>query len=135
MKVNPYILGAAALTTAAAGFAVSYYARSSGNKVQVNSVEPPADAIKFSDSNQETLYSFLYGNAWYDEEFWLDLWKKEGVDPALWLEGAAILPAKKVKLAFVDSPALLIGSRRRWLVVCRYAGLEDEVSKNLWDAV
>jgi hypothetical protein len=77
---------------------------------------------------------FLAGDAWHDEVGWQALWEKEGVASAAdWLrtKGRSVLMAERQKL--VEHPALLAGCRRRWIVVCRYAGIDVGEAATLWN--
>ncbi len=78
---------------------------------------------------------FLAGDAWHDEIGWQALWEKEGIAAAdSWLKelGRTILVAERRKLS--EHPALLAGCRRRWIVVCRYAGIDVGDAASLWNA-
>jgi hypothetical protein len=77
---------------------------------------------------------FLAGDAWHDEIGWQSLWEKDSVNsPDGWLreQGTAVLAAERKKLT--DHPALLAGCRRRWIVVCRYAGIDVADAAGLWN--
>lgn len=83
---------------------------------------------------QRELREFLAGESWYDEMGWHSVWDRSGIDsPEEWLrsEGVAMLKAEREKLA--DHPALLAGCRRRWIVVCRYAGIDVADAAQLWN--
>ncbi len=83
---------------------------------------------------QKELALFLAGDAWHDEIGWQALWEKEGVAaPEDWLKtkGKDVLIGERKKL--VDHPALLAGCRRRWIVVCRYAGIDVGDAAVLWN--
>ena len=83
---------------------------------------------------QKELALFLAGDAWHDEIGWQALWEKEGVgSPEDWLKtkGKEVLIAERKKL--IDHPALLAGCRRRWIVVCRYAGIDVGDAAVLWN--
>jgi hypothetical protein len=76
----------------------------------------------------------LSGDAWHDEVGWQALWEKEGVaTPSTWLRtrGREILAGERKKL--VEHPALLAGCRRRWIVVCRYGGIDVGDAATLWN--
>jgi hypothetical protein len=78
---------------------------------------------------------FLAGESWYDEVGWHVIWEREGVGtPEQWLRtsGKGVLVNERKKLA--EHPALLAGCRRRWIVVCRYAGIEVGDAASLWNA-
>lgn len=95
-----------------------------------SSVETPG----LSGSMRE-LALFLAGESWYDEVGWQGIWEREGVSaPEEWLRtsGKAVLVSERKKLA--EHPALLAGCRRRWIVVCRYAGIEVSDAASLWNA-
>jgi len=86
-----------------------------------------------SSTAQKELSLFLAGDAWHDEIGWQALWEKEGVPAAdVWLKtkGKEVLVAERKKLT--DHPALLAGCRRRWIVVCRYAGIDVGDAATLW---
>jgi hypothetical protein len=83
---------------------------------------------------QQELALFLAGDAWHDEIGWQALWEKEGVaSSSEWLRtrGRTVLVSERQKLA--EHPALLAGCRRRWIVVCRYAGIDVGDAANLWN--
>lgn len=78
---------------------------------------------------------FLAGESWYDEVGWQGIWEREGVgSPEEWLrtQGKTVLVSERKKLA--EHPALLAGCRRRWIVVCRYAGIDVSDAASLWNA-
>ena len=80
------------------------------------------------------LSQFLAGDTWHDDAGWRAVWGKDGVlDAGQWLRstGKDVLAAEHTKL--VDQPALLAGCRRRWIVVCRYAGLDVAEAAALWN--
>lgn len=80
------------------------------------------------------LSEFLAGDSWFDENGWSGIWEREGIaDPAAWLRerGAEVLRREREKLK--DHPALLAGCRRRWIVVCRYAGIDVGEAAALWN--
>lgn len=90
---------------------------------------PPPGAV-------QELAKFLAGETWYDEMGWNGIWEREGIDtPEGWLKtkGKDVLAAERKKL--VDHPALLAGCRRRWIVVCRYAGIDVTDAAQLWNVV
>jgi hypothetical protein len=94
---------------------------------------PAAHATPGSGAQKE-LALFLAGDAWHDEIGWQALWEKEGVAAAdEWLRtrGREVLVGERKKL--VDHPALLAGCRRRWIVVCRYAGIDVGDAAILWN--
>lgn len=79
------------------------------------------------------LSQFLAGESWYDELGWQGIWEREGIDtPDGWLrtKGRDVLATERAKL--VEHPALLAGCRRRWIVVCRYAGIDVADAASLW---
>ena len=79
------------------------------------------------------LGQFLAGESWYDEHGWRGLWQREGIEaPQGWLrsKGKTILSEERRKLT--EHPALLAGCRRRWIVVCRYAGIGVTEAATLW---
>ncbi|MBM4280586.1 MAG: hypothetical protein FJ137_07430 [Deltaproteobacteria bacterium] len=93
---------------------------------------PPSATTKAGAVHELAL--FLAGDAWHDEIGWQALWEKEGVtSAAAWLrtQGCVVLSAERRKL--VDHPALLAGCRRRWIVVCRYGGIDVGDAASLWN--
>ena len=81
------------------------------------------------------LSQFLAGESWYDEVGWQGIWEREGIEsPEGWLrsKGKDVLATERAKL--VEHPALLAGCRRRWIVVCRYAGIDVADAATLWTA-
>lgn len=87
-----------------------------------------------ADGAQKELSLFLSGDAWHDEIGWQALWEKDGVAaPDGWLRtsGRTVLVSERQKLT--DHPALLAGCRRRWIVVCRYAGIDVGEAASLWN--
>ena len=93
----------------------------------------PAPAAAPAGASGE-LSQFLAGDIWHDDAGWRSVWGKDGVaDAGQWLRstGKDVLAAERTKLA--DQPALLAGCRRRWIVVCRYAGLEVAEAAALWN--
>jgi hypothetical protein len=98
---------------------------------------PPTGASEtpgLSGSMRE-LALFLAGESWYDEVGWQGIWEREGVgSPEEWLrtQGKEVLISERKKLA--EHPALLAGCRRRWIVVCRYAGIDVSDAASLWNA-
>ncbi|MDP2344939.1 MAG: hypothetical protein Q8O67_28595 [Deltaproteobacteria bacterium] len=115
----------------------------SAEKKSSEPAEKTTDASSSSSSSSSTaagagtqkeLALFLAGDAWHDEIGWQALWEKEGVGaPEDWLKtkGKEVLVAERKKL--VDHPALLAGCRRRWIVVCRYAGIDVGDAAVLWN--
>lgn len=80
------------------------------------------------------LRDFLSGDSWFDEQGWIQIWSREGVDdPTSWVktDGQDTLRAARAKLQ--EQPALLAGCRRRWIVVCRYAGVDAGEAASLWN--
>lgn len=80
------------------------------------------------------LSQFLAGESWFDELGWQGIWQREGIDtPEGWLrtKGRDVLATERTKLT--EHPALLAGCRRRWIVVCRYAGIEVKDAASLWN--
>jgi hypothetical protein len=76
---------------------------------------------------------FLSGDAWHDEVGWKTVWERESIEaPSAWLrlKGVEVLGRERHKLT--DHPALLAGCRRRWIVVCRYAGMDVADAATLW---
>jgi hypothetical protein len=108
-----------------------------GEKADQTGEAPPAStpatgAVKGS---QKELSLFLAGESWYDEVGWQGIWEREAIEsPEGWLRstGKDVLVEERKKLA--AHPALLAGCRRRWIVVCRYAGIDVADSASLWNA-
>lgn len=78
---------------------------------------------------------FLAGESWHDEIGWQGIWEREGIEsPEGWLKGKGkeVLAAERTKLQ--EHPALLAGCRRRWIVVCRYAGIDVTEAASTWNA-
>ena len=87
-----------------------------------------------TDGAKKELALFLAGDAWHDEIGWQALWEKDNVAaPDAWLKdaGRQVLTAERQKLT--DHPALLAGCRRRWIVVCRYAGIDVGEAAAVWN--
>lgn len=87
-----------------------------------------------TDGALKELSLFLSGDAWHDEIGWQALWEKDGVPAAdAWLRtaGKGVLVTERQKLT--DHPALLAGCRRRWIVVCRYAGIDVGEAASIWN--
>lgn len=98
---------------------------------QPGGTTPAADG---TDGAKKELALFLAGDAWHDEIGWQALWEKDGVAaPDAWLKdsGRQVLTAERQKLT--DHPALLAGCRRRWIVVCRYAGIDVGDAAAVWN--
>jgi len=98
------------------------------------STTPPPAAKPAEEGARKELALFLAGDAWHDEIGWQALWEKDGVAaPDAWLRdaGRQVLAAERTKLT--DHPALLAGCRRRWIVVCRYAGIDVGDAASLWN--
>ncbi len=98
---------------------------------QPGGTTPAADG---TDGAKKELALFLAGDAWHDEIGWQALWEKDGVAaPDTWLKdsGRQVLTAERQKLT--DHPALLAGCRRRWIVVCRYAGIDVGDAAAVWN--
>ena len=99
-----------------------------------NTVPGAATGIPSEGALRE-LALFLAGDAWHDEIGWQALWEKDGIGaPDAWLKelGRSVLVNERKKLT--EHPALLAGCRRRWIVVCRYAGIDVGDAANLWNA-
>ena len=114
---------------AAAGSSSSSSASSASQSTDTASKEPAV-----VDSARKELALFLSGDAWHDEIGWQALWEKDGVAaPDAWLRdaGKAVLVTERQKLT--DHPALLAGCRRRWIVVCRYAGIDVGEAAGIWN--
>lgn len=111
-------------------------AEKSESKKSESAESKPAESSSASSSSstaQKELALFLAGDAWHDEIGWQALWEKEGVaSPEDWLKskGKEVLVGERKKLT--DHPALLAGCRRRWIVVCRYAGIDVGDAATLW---
>ena len=81
------------------------------------------------------LTEFLAGESWFDEMGWQGVWEREGIDePEAWLKDAGLKALKAERKKLVDHPALLAGCRRRWIVVCRYAGIDVSEAASLWSS-
>lgn len=100
----------------------------------------PADAPgaeepeRRSEGGARELADFLAGESWFDESGWSSIWEREGVDDAAqWLRvrGVEVLRTEREKLT--EHPALLAGCRRRWIVVCRYAGIDVGEAAGSWN--
>ena len=94
----------------------------------------PSDEAGQTGSMRE-LALFLAGESWYDEVGWQGIWEREAIEsPEGWLRtvGKDVLVKERGKLA--SHPALLAGCRRRWIVVCRYAGIDVADSAALWNS-
>ena len=113
------------------------------NKKQQENAAKTADSAGSSSSSKgipsegalRELSLFLAGDAWHDEIGWQALWEKDGIAAAdAWLKemGKDVLVNERKKLT--EHPALLAGCRRRWIVVCRYAGIDVGDAANLWNA-
>ncbi len=97
------------------------------------STSTSADAAAPGGAARE-LSLFLAGESWHDEIGWQGIWEREGIEsPEGWLKGKGkeVLAAERRKLA--DHPALLAGCRRRWIVVCRYAGIDVTDAASTWN--
>lgn len=104
---------------------------SSAKKAEDAKGNAPKDDLP---GGQRELREFLAGESWYDEMGWHSVWDRSGIDsPEEWLrsDGVSMLKAEREKLA--DHPALLAGCRRRWIVVCRYAGIDVADAAQLWN--
>lgn len=85
-------------------------------------------------AGEKELAEFLAGDSWYDENGWRGIWDREGIaDASAWLraEGKEVL--RRARKTLSDHPALLAGCRRRWIVVCRYAGIDVSDAAALWN--
>lgn len=94
----------------------------------------PASAGLPSEGALRELALFLAGDAWHDEIGWQALWEKDGIGaPDTWLKelGRSVLVTERKKLT--EHPALLAGCRRRWIVVCRYAGIDVGDAASVWN--
>ena len=99
-----------------------------------HSSAPPAESGAPQSGSVRELSLFLAGESWYDEVGWQGIWEREGIEsPEQWLRstGKDVLTAERKKLA--EHPALLAGCRRRWIVVCRYAGIDVTDAATLWN--
>ena len=127
--------------SALAAGAVLYFRNKQREKDQRR--EPPPDEPQPKAPTASTgqagsvreLSLFLAGESWYDEVGWQGIWEREAIEsPEGWLRstGKAVLVDERKKLA--THPALLAGCRRRWIVVCRYAGIDVSDAAQLWNA-
>jgi hypothetical protein len=105
-----------------------------GSSSSPASTTPGAASGPHGAGAQQELALFLAGDAWHDEIGWQALWEKEGVSSSSeWLrtKGRNVLVSERQKLA--EHPALLAGCRRRWIVVCRYAGIDVGDAATIWN--
>ncbi len=85
-------------------------------------------------AGEKELSEFLAGDSWYDEGGWRSIWEREGVaDAGAWLRKEGKTTLKRARDSLADHPALLAGCRRRWIVVCRYAGIDVSDAASLWN--
>lgn len=87
-----------------------------------------------AEGGAKELSDFLAGESWFDESGWSGIWEREGIDDATsWLRtrGIEVLRSEREKLT--EHPALLAGCRRRWIVVCRYAGIDVGEAAASWN--
>jgi hypothetical protein len=104
-------------------------------KTSASSAAPASSTADGKHGSQKELSLFLAGESWYDEVGWQGIWEREAIEsPEGWLKstGKDVLVEERKKLA--AHPALLAGCRRRWIVVCRYAGIDVADSASLWNA-
>lgn len=107
----------------------------SGSTSSTGSASGGATETPGLSGSMRELALFLAGESWYDEVGWQGIWEREGVtSPEEWLrtQGKEVLISERKKLA--EHPALLAGCRRRWIVVCRYAGIDVSDAASLWNA-
>lgn len=89
---------------------------------------------KSSEGGARELADFLAGESWFDESGWSSIWEREGVDDAaLWLRSRGIEVLRTEREKLTEHPALLAGCRRRWIVVCRYAGIDVGEAAGSWN--
>ena len=102
--------------------------------IDVDVVSPKTDAKESEQSDgAKELAAFLAGEQWFDELGWQGLWEREGIDtPSDWLKNQGIETLKAERAKLVEHPALLAGCRRRWIVVCRYAGIDVGDASAIW---
>lgn len=95
----------------------------------------PAEAVENSKTAGETeLRAFLAGDSWFDEGAWQAIWSREAIgDSAAWLSLRGLEVLRDSRATLASQPALLAGCRRRWIVVCRYAGLDSARAAALWE--
>ncbi|OGQ19362.1 MAG: hypothetical protein A2138_05565 [Deltaproteobacteria bacterium RBG_16_71_12] len=104
-----------------------------GSSTAAPTTSAPAEAAAPGGAARE-LSLFLAGESWHDEIGWQGIWEREGIEsPESWLKskGKEVLAAERKKLA--EHPALLAGCRRRWIVVCRYAGIDVTDAASTWN--
>jgi hypothetical protein len=76
---------------------------------------------------------FLAGDAWHDEVGWKTVWERENVSaPSAWLRAKGVDVLRRERHKLTEHPALLAGCRRRWIVVCRYAGMDVADAASVW---
>jgi hypothetical protein len=139
------VIAAGALATGAVLYVRNKMMQQQKREPATNASEPakPAEAPTTSSTgdgapkngSQKELSLFLAGESWYDEVGWQGIWEREAIEsPEGWLRstGKSVLVEERKKLA--AHPALLAGCRRRWIVVCRYAGIDVADSASLWNA-
>jgi hypothetical protein len=107
-----------------------------GEAVPSSSSSPSETSVgrEGSGGARHELALFLAGDAWHDEVGWQAMWEKESVPtPSGWLRttGREVLSAVRRRL--IEHPALLAGCRRRWIVVCRYGGIDVGEAASLWN--
>jgi hypothetical protein len=96
--------------------------------------QPPPPADDGAPGGARELSEFLSGDSWFDEAGWRGIWDREGVeDASAWLRGDGRDVLSKERKALSDHPALLAGCRRRWIVVCRYGGIDVSDAAALWN--
>lgn len=95
----------------------------------------PAETPEASTTAGETeLRAFLAGDSWFDEGAWQAIWTREAIaDSAAWLSQRGLDVLRDSRATLASQPALLAGCRRRWIVVCRYAGLDSARAAALWE--
>ncbi|MFZ9887476.1 MAG: hypothetical protein ACO3JL_08240 [Myxococcota bacterium] len=86
-------------------------------------------------AGETELRSFLAGDSWFDEGAWRGIWEREAIsDSAAWLSERGLEVLRQSRSSLASQPALLAGCRRRWIVVCRYAGVDSARAAALWEA-
>mgnify|MGYP000117591883 CR=1 FL=1 len=95
--------------------------------------DKPAEEANLPAGTKE-LTAFLAGESWFDEMGWHTVWERAGIEtPEEWLKNQGLAALKNERAKLQDHPALLAGCRRRWIVVCRYAGIDVADAAQLWN--
>ena len=93
-----------------------------------------AKAAEAQPAGAKELMAFLAGESWFDEMGWHTVWERAGIEtPEVWLKKQGLVSLKAERAKLKDHPALLAGCRRRWIVVCRYAGIDVADAAQLWN--